>query len=447
MSSPHFQRRKLWLPDRLIMPDLTGIQYRPAPSKPLASHSIPNPLVETQTLWFKARRLLFLMFGNPFKACVSILKNPLASSFRNEKDAYLLGFHNEKNSHLLALPSELLLIIMFELSDASRASLALTCKGMLSFYSDFNSTPFSKIQFPSEQPLVFQSAEMSTPQSYQLTRWEFLRFLERDLQGTWYLCSECFILHPRRMYWEWIVPMYMGYYNLRNPEIRTCRHWRKDLCTRRDSLYAPSGIVDLCPCIKLTMGKKSQIEARLREDAGKIHGNNRPAADFWWHKCRHIYDDLEVELQIGLFLYDGTECTNKMRWLTLESRIFNGPPLIGNLGALLEYRLTFPSNSEANCPRLLCPHGHLFKSIRYLLECRETHRKSDRVCRLCSCVQSCEQCRTKVLNLRRDVNIQTNMTSCSFKVERCLDGNLWPMHTVFPFARRQVPLQHYPRSK
>lgn len=132
------------------------------------------------------------------------------------------------------------------------------------------------------------------------------------LKGKWYLCSECFILHPQQMFAEYeksIVPWLKDYYKLKSSDFRSCRHGRKKLCSQRNISYAPSGIVDLCPCIKFTIGNKRQIEARLRDDAHKAHGNDRPAADFWWHKCRHIYGDIEVEMQIGLFFYDGTEPT------------------------------------------------------------------------------------------------------------------------------------------
>lgn len=445
MTSSHSQRPIQYYPASSEMPDLAGILYKPAPSvmpglagiryTPAPSTSPVSRLIppaETQTHW---RRLLPLVFGN--------------SWFRDEKDSFVLN-----------LPPELLLIIGSELSDASLASLALTCKGLLSIFSDF--PLFSRLQLPFEQPLAFQSAEMSRPRVYQFARWEFLRFLERDLKGTWYLCSECFTLHPPHMYSD-VVTMFGNSYDIRDPELRTCRQWRQNLCDQKYSVFAPSGIVDLCPCIKLTMGKKRQIEAQLRGDARKIHDNGRPAADFWWHKCRHVYGGIEVELQIGLFLYDGAEYINPTNRAALGTHIYNDPPTKGDLGALLEYRLIFPSKSETESPRLLCPHLNLVRSIQHLLRCGEKHPVPWSVCQFCHDIQFCKQCRTKVLDLRKAENIATNMVniknglvtmprcfsaypnqnkvSCSFRVERCLDGNFWPMHTVFPFARRQVPLQ------
>ena len=394
-----------------VMPDLAGIYYRPSQPTPLASHPIPP--AQTKKLWSRGRGLLVSMFGN------------------------------KKDSPLLALPAELLLLIASELPDASRASLALTCRALLTISSD--STLFRRLQFPTEQPLEFQSTRMSKAQIYQPARWEFLRFLERDLKGKWYLCSECFTLHPRKMFAQYqksIVPWLKDYYKSKGSDFRSCRHGRKNLCSQRKISFAPSGIVDLCPCIKLTIGKKRQIEARLREGVRKTCSNGRPAADFWWHKCRHIYGDIEIELQIGLFLYDGKESNRfSVKCITTETNILSRPPRVGDLGVLLEYHHTYPSTSLTASPRLLCPHRNLDTANQDLLRCRERHVRPGTVCVWCKRIQYCQYCRTKVLDLSKTEDASTGTTCCSYRVERCLDNNLWPMQTVFPFARRQVPLQ------
>ncbi|KAL9101975.1 MAG: hypothetical protein Q9163_002833 [Psora crenata] len=398
------------LPVGALMPDLAGIQYRLSQSTPIADCTIPP--AKAKQLPPRIRRLLF-------------------------------SFFDEKSSFLLALPIELLLLIGSVLPEASRASLALTCRALFSTFSD--STLFRGLQLPPEQPLEFQSVRMSKAQFYQPARWEFLRFLERDLNGKWYLCSECFTLHPRRMFTEYrksIAPWLKDYYKLKDSDYRSCRHGRKNLCGEKRIAYAPSGIVDLCPCIKMSIGKKRQIEARLREDAWKIHGSNYPAADFWWHTCRQIYGDIELEVRIGLFLYDGTEGTRfRNKNTTSKTNIFNMPPRIGELGVLLEYRHSYPSTSVSISPRLLCPHRNLHTAIQDLLQCRETHDRPGRICEWCKGIQYCQYCRTKVLDLNKVENASTGIICCSYRVERCFDNNLWPMQTVFPFARRQVPLQ------
>jgi len=391
------------------MPNKIGIQYRPSQSTPRASRT---PRI-TKKMWFKGRRLLLACIGN------------------------------KKVSRLLALPQELLLLIASELPDASRASLALTCSALLSIMSD--PELFRGLEFPPEQPQEYQSTRMSKAQVYQPARWEFLRFLEKDLKGKWYLCSECFTLHPQQMFADYensIVPWLKDYYKLKGSDFRSCRHGRKKLCFIKKTSFAPSGIVDLCPCIKMTIGKKRRIEAWLWDDAQKPHGNDHPAAVCWWHKCRHIYGDIELELEIGLFLYSKLDLTRYISpCITNQSNIFAMPPRVRELGVLLDYRHTYPSTSLRTSPRLLCPHRNLDTAIQDLLRCRDRHPRPAMVCAWCECIQYCQYCRTTVLDLTKTENASARTTCCSYRVERCLDNNLWPMQTVFPFARRQVPLE------
>ena len=129
-------------------------------------------------------------------------------------------------------------------------------------------------------------------------------------------------------------------------------------------------------------------------------------------------------------------------------------------------------------PRLLCPHRNLVRGIRRLLKCGKTHEKPGTFCKLCRSCQFCQHCRTKVHDLRKLEDIDTyknygwilrvggrseessattigslglfsssrrnminmEMVAYSFRVEKCLDDNIWPLHTVFPYARRQIPL-------
>lgn len=112
-------------------------------------------------------------------------------------------------------------------------------------------------------------------------------------------------------YKESIVAWLKDHHKPHGIAFQTCRQGRK---TRyiRELGYFPSGIVDLCPCIKLTIGRKRAIEAWLqeKEDKAQYLGNQRPAAGFWWHTCRHTYGDIEIQVHIGIFLYDGTERRN-----------------------------------------------------------------------------------------------------------------------------------------
>ena len=349
-------------------------------------------------------------------------------------------FIHKEASTLLALPTEILQLIASELPPASRASFSLTCKTLRSI--ERNTNLFQAFMLPSEQPHDFQTPQMSKPSVYQPARWEFLRFLERDLAGKWLLCSECFTLHPKSMFAEFqksIVPWLKDYYGSCCSDFRTCRHWRKVPGVETRETYSPSGVVDLCPCIKLTIGKKRLIEAWLRE---KARSNRSPAADFWWHECRHVYGAIEIDTKIGLFLYDGTERPKYTpRCRTSGTHIFRHLPRVGDLGVLLDYHHRYPSSTKHSSPRLLCPHQNLHTAIQDLMRCCGTHTHRGTVCEYCKGIQYCLQCRTKVLDLCKHEDRATGIVYCSYQVERCLDGAESPMHTVFPFARRQIPLQ------
>lgn len=172
-----------------VKPNLTGVQRKPTTCPPPEINLVPA--TDTQIHCLNASRLP----------------------------------DNKKDSHLLNLPPELFLMIVSEVSHESVVSLALTCKSLLSLLS--NPSVFRKVQLPSQQPHTFRTPEMSKPQVYQPARWEFLHALERDLKGTWYLCSDCCTLHPPRMFSNWMVPSLENRYHVRNPERRTCREPRR----------------------------------------------------------------------------------------------------------------------------------------------------------------------------------------------------------------------------
>lgn len=403
-----------YAPVGAVLPNLDGVEYRTGQATPILS--CPSRPFGYWRVWSQQWRLWALCPGS------------------------------RERQYLVTLPTELLLLIAMELPIPSQASLALTCRRLFGIVSEFN--PFAAIALPAEQPLDFQSPRMSKAQIYQPARWEFLRSSERDLNGKWLLCSECFILHPRWMFSEYekcIVPWHKEYYRAHGSDFRSCRQGRKEWDVETRSAWLPSGVVDLCPCIKLTIGRKCSLEVWLREKKARSPGNNGPAADFWWHECRHSYGDINIELRIGLFLYDGTEASRfrSVRGQRVANKIFSMPPMAGELGVLLEYRHTYPLESPCSSPRLLCPHRNLHIAINELLRCRKSHGinyKDGTFCRSCRKIQYCQECGTKVLDLKSERTSAGNIDS-SFRVEKCLDGSIWPMHTVFPFARRQVPLQ------
>lgn len=367
---------------------------------------------------------------------------------------------NEQTSPLLALPTELQLLIIAQLLDVSRASLALTCKTQLSLQS--SSTPFKPFRLPCEQPSNIQSVPMSKPDTYHPTRWAFLSFLERDLQGTWLRCSECLVLHPEHIfaaYQRSIVPWLAQYYKAKAPEHRTCRHSRSSHCRERNPILGPSGIVDICPCIKLTIAQKLQLEAKLADQA--IYPGRMAHSEFesWSHRCRHTYGAVEIDVRLRFFLYGGT-WPSSPSGAVLSSSYFSLPDTLilkraskpGSLGVLLEYRHTYPSRPSTHpkqpplpAPRLLCPHKNLQGTIENLFFYQIIHQRiyHDPKSKCPQCQhqsEHCLQCMTILHGFRRIEHESAGMTACTYRVERCLDDESWPMQTVFPLARRQTPM-------
>ena len=248
-------------------------------------------------------------------------------------------------------------------------------------------------------------------------------------------------------------PLLRQYYTRYALDYRSYRHERKHLGTKSSAIFAPVGIVDLCPCIKLTPRKKKYLETQLRQTAqSPPRGGNLPvAADFWWHQCQHSYNNgaVKLDIRIGIFLYNGTEREQWGKWCefyTFKTNISSEPPQADRLGVLIDYCYTYPSSLTLQklerSPRFLCPHLTLDGSIHTLLCCREGHNQPDTVCTWCKDLQYCEYCRTKVLNLREVENTEgaVDTKTCRFQVERCFDDRLWSIQTVFPFWRRHIPL-------
>ncbi len=322
---------------------------------------------------------------------------------------------------ILQLPGELILIIASELPICSQAALSLTCRALWLVLP----IQFRKLRMPAEQPLNLRDPTMSKPQFYQPDRWDFLRLLERDMLKHWYLCSECIMLHP-------LQPS-VGYKNSsqHQPEsvIEETRAPFDEPRSHKTGSHIAAGIIDLCPCMKLTASKRRKIIANLEEAAReeKLWGCppwesinlSRPAyRPPWVHECRHIYDDVNVWTKIGVFLYrDG-----------------------GDLGIIQKYNFSYQTGSPNRSPRLSCPHQNLDEAIRELLRCRDVHPERF-VCVKCKDVQCCPDCGTKICELTRNSGSNEVWTTCSFEVERRLDDKTWCYQTVFPFAKSRIPTE------
>lgn len=318
------------------------------------------------------------------------------------------------------MPTELIFMITSNLPPSSRALFALTCKRFwyaticrvsvglaVSGASTHDQIEVLGLGIPRELPSNFQEPTMSDPQLFQPERWELLRLLERDISGTWLLCFDCFKLHPRHAFPKpktalvsWLKSC-GGLLNLQSPP-RSCRY------PSRATPNQLSGIVDLCPCVRLTPARRNQIHAAL-----DMVTQYRPKLRCE-HSCVQVYDDIELQINLITVLFKKD----------------------AELGFRISYTRTSPVDSPSVCPRMLCPHISLDALIETFSQCRDLH-PGDAVCARCKGFQCCPECQTTVFRFDKDTESVSGMVSYTVMLERRMDKKIWNKHVVFPYARQR----------
>lgn len=287
------------------------------------------------------------------------------------------------------------------------------CSTACAIYSDPVSTPSpTTVRKPNDltahhpstasPPSNFQEEKASHPLCYQFDRWMFLRVLEREVSERWALCSCCLKFHPKAQFPEAELRL--------PPEKRACRS--RPPLTAEDGWGNrgwPMGIVDLCPCVKLTPGTRQRLRGYLR-GAGGLTANAALAAP-WWHQCRKVYGDIEIQVALNPFV-----CQN------------------GALGVVTRYDYTFSPQSATLSPRLCCPHRNLGTWVNDVLTCQATHRGRD-LCPTCKVLARCRYCATSVHGLTKRGASTDPRISCTFWTERMLDDDFWYTQVVFPFYK------------
>ena len=348
-----------------------------------------------------------MQFSNPFLPLFNLLqyqKFPRISGKGGEQGKDASSPRTGSFPIIDLLPTEIILMIAVHLPSSAQASFSLTCRRL------FHTLPerFEELNLPAEQPFNFQHLCMSKPQIYQSKRWEFLQLLERDLSDRSFLCSDCFVLHPIDFLANsktTLVSRLRELCRLKVDKTKSCRHLIFDGASQQPT-YSPCGVVDLCPCIKLTIKKKREIEAEIR---GHPDDEERR---YWWHECHHVYDCVKLRIRIRVSLYKDT----------------------GELGVILEYHHTRPSDLFALFPRLSCPHRNLDTLIQSLLQCSGLH-PNDFCCRFCQDHRQCKDCHTTVLKFQKDSSFTRSTDSYWLWIERRLDDQTWCQQTVYPWAR------------
>lgn len=166
---------------------------------------------------------------------------------------------------IFRLPNELLLQIQLLLPLVSRACLGLSCKTFLTLSGSVlrdEELRFPRIIFDRDQGLRCDKATTA--------RCELMLRLEDD---RWRYCSRCLKLHPAREFH----PLEL--------EIPAC--WRR--CNHL------AGIVDLCPCLRLTFRDKLRLVEQLKQR------DSRPYAfgDRVWHECAMLDPPWAIQVQIA----------------------------------------------------------------------------------------------------------------------------------------------------
>lgn len=177
---------------------------------------------------------------------------------------------------LLELPTELLLEIISHLSVLPEACLALTCRSLFIISGAILST--ESLHFSRDFAPLFHhyrnGHNLGTP------RWQFIKKLE---DSKWLACFRCLKLHPRDTF----------------PSRELKRKSEDRVCNLGDL----AGIVDLCPCKKLTFRDKMDIVdlLKLRQQsigALNAHFGNGVKDRFCWHSCTQHYGSTVLNIEI-----------------------------------------------------------------------------------------------------------------------------------------------------
>lgn len=168
------------------------------------------------------------------------------------------------------LPDELLLHIRSYLSLTSQACLALTCKTFFSFMGDALSSKEFSLLLKIPYGVIWQLR--ISP------RWQLLCSLE---DSRWAICFDCIKLRPIHRFSE--VQLLLP------SSVRHCAYGHGH------------GIVEICPCIRMTMGDKLKLMAEL-ESSAEI---SRSEDSHFWHECRTVRDKATVLTQAQPVLQDG----------------------------------------------------------------------------------------------------------------------------------------------
>lgn len=300
--------------------------------------------------------------------------------------------------YLMELPTELLLEIISYLTLLPEASLALTCKRMFAISAEILSS--KSLRFNRDFAPLFH--HYRNGHNFVTPRWQFINLLENS---RWRVCSKCLKLHPRTAF--------------------SSRELRRKSENRTCDLGELAGIVDLCPCKKLTFRDKMDLidDLRVRKislAALKSEFGNFVADRYCWHSCTEQYGP--TELKIALFPE-----LNEEDQLVIRT----------------EYQLTTESGQvgkdECITPRFGCAHRSVdlwLSSVHQTTICR----LYENFCTSCQRIAVCSMCNTMLKCPRKHpLKLdQPSKATYSFWTQRCLGGTTpipdkdWAVQRIHP---------------
>ncbi|KAJ5628439.1 hypothetical protein N7490_010667 [Penicillium lividum] len=301
-------------------------------------------------------------------------------------------------SYLMELPTELLLEIISHLTLIPEAAFALTCKRMFTISGEIL---FSKsLRFTRDFAPLFH--HYRNGHNFVTPRWQFMTLLE---DSRWRLCSKCLKLHPRSAFSSRELRL--------KPDTRTC------------NMGELAGIVDLCPCKKLTFRDKLDLtdNLRVRKTALSALGTQFGSAvpdRYCWHTCTEQYGPTELKVSLFPELNEENQLVVRTEYqLTTES---------GQVG-----------KEEYMTPRFGCAHRSVdlwVSSVYQTTICR----LFDTVCTSCRRISVCATCNTTLKCHRKQAfQIDTSgRVTYSFQTERCLGGtgpqpdSIWAAQRIHP---------------
>jgi hypothetical protein len=304
------------------------------------------------------------------------------------------------------LPPEILVSIIQRLSPVSRASLAMTCRAMYNLLQgDLRS---KELQYPTET----RGDEFVPLYS---RRWRWVCLLQND---KWLACSSCYKLHP--------------FTHFRPNQIL----FKKDR-SRVCHLGRRGGIIDLCPCRKMSFRDKIRLVRDLEQQKQHPQEPRQPLTESpsgtpgdsdklcSWHCCSKLYGDIDWETHIRPHI-------------TTDGHL--------HLRVSCRARWTHsPQNSPHNAlmPRGLCPH-RLF--LADALDALYYWRRGYTTVQAPVKEYSCYVCDTQVSVFGRK---DGGTTSHRWEIDRNLGSisglpdELWHSQTASPWGRKFIGMYYH----